>query len=788
MRLNRLAAIWLLGALVAGCGGGGSSATNVETPGSDAAGFPTLVQSAGFSMPAPDALPARTATPGFQKGEVLVASEQAAPAGLLVELLDASQQPLQPVVLASARTQAGGAFSLPDPRTAVSASRLWLRVTLTDGSQLRAFASGWTSVTPGTEAALAEIHRLQLIGAFPGRELSEGDLAGAQQDASTVWEGSYGNLGTTAAVKAVVNDLRTRAAWNAQLGNLASASPEMGSGDVAGMLPVNDVSWTMSVVQNGVTTSTPVTGRCDASQGLSRFCSLLFANTPDVNETYGVQRAGVSLNFDPLTESQLEQLLGQMGPLPLMEFPLQVGTRVLVDEPRVVLQTDNGIHASVKITRYTYPLSAVQALGTTVSAARVVVDYEIAMLDTRSNAQADVLVREQRWFSPGRGPVRIEADGLLRSGGTVTHETLSVSASSVSGEFLASPAQPLGGAMDVASLGLRHRHAVHNAITDKLYVAAADQGGRVLEMDPATLTTLRGVSLGAIPGRLAVSSDGRLLYVGLDGGQVVVLDIASLTEVRRFVLPSDPYGRAYDRVRDLAVDPFDSSRVLVLAGSSQLGGDTGAVLMYRGSSLVLRDAPRYNAEDYGWGYYWPQTVSWTSVQGAFLVATPQGSPGSLYRIGAGDTAYFEQALLERTYDLGTQELNGEILTNHGSILDALTLETKRHLTFQTFSLNSCMTLVPGMDWCDIGNAASVPSYLLMSHQTGDFMATYTPVIRTITNGCPEVQVRVGSLGLDEAKLSAMDHGRVLVSTVSSTSGTERCSLQVWSPQGFSTLQ
>ena len=70
-----------------------------------------------------------------------------------------------------------------------------------------------------------------------------------------------------------------------------------------------------------------------------------------------------------------------------------------------------------------------------------------------------------------------------------------------------------------------------------------------------------------------MSSDGTLLYAGLDGGQLVEFRI-----VRQVGIPNDPYGTPYNRVYDLAIDPFDSDRILVLAGGNAYG-NSGALLM-----------------------------------------------------------------------------------------------------------------------------------------------------------------------------------------------------------------
>ncbi len=791
MKFNSFLIAWIL-ATLAGCGGGGgggggggagvSNPPLVTTP--PAPAFPTLVTSATFTLPVLQEPSSRTAVAGQQQGVVLVAPTTPAGAGVLVELLTVAD-PTSPVVLASARTSASGGFVLLEPSSPVKATDRWIRATLADGTLLRAYAAGWAEVTPGSETAVAELSRLLRAGAFADRPLTAADLASAQQSLTLYWAGDPVSRSPGAAVLATRDAARVDAGWNQLLSNLALLQPEVGAGDVAGLMPANGAMWISAVDNAGKRSIDTFTASCFAeTTGTGRVCGIAAPNQTDVSEQFTIRRDAIRLQNLSSPDNVLDQLLAQVGDLALLELPYQVGTRVMANDPQFVLKTATNIHAAVKITRRTYPIEQVQALSASVPAIRVVLDYEIALLDISTNTQTDVLARETRWFSPRGGRVRIETLGLLRAAGQVQSNASSVIANSVTGSFLSGPSLPFAGLTDVVVLGLRHRHAIYAPALGVIYVATPTGTGQILELDPRTLTTLRTLSLTSMPTRLAVSADGRRLYAGLAGGSVIELATQDLSISRRFNLISDPYNVPYDTVTDLAVDPSDASQVLVLASSSG-SVPSGAVLLYRAGLLVLRDAPRYFATDYGWGYYSPNALAWTSTPGQFLTAF-LGSPYSLYRFGADATGFTDVSSLLRVDDLGWIDWGGEILTGKGAVLDALSFKTLRQLSLLPFPLSSCTRLSTSADACGLQTSAPAGYRLWLEHASGNFLGAYQPARvadADVKTGCPERGITPGASGYEDLQLSPAGAGKVLVSAMLVGQST-RCALQVWSPRGL----
>ncbi len=765
--------------LLAGCGGGGGDGGSPGGAGLPASGFPTLVTSSSFRLPPIAEPPDHSVAAGFERGRVLTAAGVAAPAGTTVDVIDAANVSA-PRVVASGPTDATGSFSIAADLSTVDPSARWLRVTM-GGTVLRAFATGWTEVTLGSEAVVTELNRLRRAGRLPTPAVAA--LSTSQQLLTLMWLGGHAGLAPAQALPALLAEARTNAAWNRWLAGMESGSVG-GPGDVAGLVPVTDVTWPSTVVR-GHLAPTAVTIRSACSIGLAgdiNNCGSGTATDPDLREAFIVDRLGVHLRED-VTADLLSELLGQVGDLPLLEFPPAVGTRVLYDNSQFALQIDSGIHAAIRITRRTYPAEAVAALGASPQAVRVVLDYEVAVLNMRTGEQVDLLGREQRWFAPKAGRVRIEAQTLSRNGAQVATGSLSLTANSVGGVVFLAPTIPFAGVADAQAIGLRHHHAVHSAALERVYAASPDNGGTIVELDAATLAPLRTLGVGTVPRRLAVAPDGPRLFAGLDDGSVAEWSLPDFALVSRTAPMVDPYGVAIDRVFDLAIDPFDSRRVLALVGASTSSG-RGAVVLFRDGNLLLRDAPRYDAFGWGWGYYGPYAVAWSSVPNEFF-APGMRSQNQLNRFAVGPSAFQELLVQDTGEDWGWTEVAGHLVMQSGAVRDASSLAELRTLGLPPLRLRDCARFDPASTLCRFRDEGSAPpSLLLMDHADGAFQGVFRPAVTTVSNGCPERGVREGSLGLDDLSLAPIGTGRVLASSLSAGSdGTERCNLQVWTLRG-----
>lgn len=785
--------VFLLGTILAvtacGGGGGGNDGGDGQATPAPSEDFPVLQTSATFRLPDLPAPPDRTPVAGKYMGRVLLASGATARAGLRVDLLDATY-PTTPRLMASGTTGENGDFVIAGTNDIAPVDQ-WLQVMLDNGAVLRAYPTGWTEITAGTEVAVAQISRLHQAGGLSGRPLLVSELALAQESVSLLWQARYVGSGysTTDVIADLHAFLSLHDPWNLLLQDLGLATKRGVVADVSELLPHSGetVISPSTLLESDVPYPVAVAVHTTCLLGsypLSSACMLSTNGRADLSEQLLVRHTGILLNPMASSANGVDQIMAQVGPLPLLEFAPSIGTRVIYDNQRFVLQADPTIHAAIKITRRTYPAETMQALGRSIQAIQVVFDYEISLLNISTRQQADLLVRERRWFSPGGGRIRIESTGVARAGGQQVTSSVSLTANSVSGVFSSRKELPAAGKIDVRSAALPHRHAVYWEPLNRIYVASpgAAGGGQILELDATTLAILRTVATPGVPARLAVSRDSGRLYVGQDGGSVVEFVIPTLGIARQFGLVPTPDGQAYDRVYDLAVDPHDPSRVLLLAGQSTIFGASGAVLIYQNGTLLLRDAPRYSARDYGWGYYSPNAVAWSSVQNEFLTGS-LGSPQNLYRFRAGADASTEVAALTRVDHIGMRDVGGEIVTSSGMLIAAGTLTPLRTFAFGSYRLRNCLRLDATSYLCEMEGSTTMTAptmYVRLDANTGAYLGSYRPAIDNVMSACADGTSMEPSVGLGDARLTPLGDGRILVST---GSGDVRCSVQVWTLHG-----
>lgn len=721
---------------------------------------------------------------------MFTAPGQTAPAGLLVELLDAGD-PFAPRIVATAATAADGQFSMADTLASLEAPRKWLRVTLPNNTVLRSFATAVAYLTPGSEAALREVTRLIRSGGLSASELSAEELRSAQDSLSLYWEGAVSGVAVEATVGALLTELRTHSIWNRFLDSLAATATVAVPGDIAGLVALDGAKWQATVTEalDGVENSADreLSHSCFPTTPSTiidgpRFCGHRFGDQIAATESLEVTPLGLRAHLVART-SQMGELSVLLGRLELVEFPYRTGVKTLLDRSQIDVRGDGTVLASVKVRRHTYPIAWVSALGATVRALPVITDFEIVFTNTQTKQTTEILQRERRWFTPLKGKVRTEIEYQQRVDKVVSTGRLAAVVNLFTGATSGPAVEPFAGVADVQALPLRHRHATYSPVLDRIFVAVASAGGQVLELDPRSMAVLRIANTGVVPGRLAVARDGSRLYVGLDGGRIGEYRLSDLVRTRLFDLPLDPYGRPYDRVYDLSVDPFDAERVLVMGAMSTLLGGNPVMLVYRSGALVMRDAPRYNANSYGWGYYNPTEAAWTTVPDEFIVASNL-SPPSMYRFRLGTASVAEIAALERTESVGEVDVAGRVVTSSGRILDASTFSAIRVESLPPFAFNGCLRLDSASNMCQInsGFARSPFFYVHFDAADGRFLGTYRPDIRSLTNGCPEVLLPQGSLGLVSPKLTAFGDGRTLASSLPDGNGS-MCALFSWSLRG-----
>jgi hypothetical protein len=102
----------------------------------------------------------------------------------------------------------------------------------------------------------------------------------------------------------------------------------------------------------------------------------------------------------------------------------------------------------------------------------------------------------------------------------------------------------------------------------------------VVKLDALTGQVKASLFVGSEPSKLAISRDGKVLYVGLNGGgSVRQINASTLTSVRVWQLPSDTFfGQA--TAEDIQVSPQDSSLVAVSLSRMQVSPRHAGVALY----------------------------------------------------------------------------------------------------------------------------------------------------------------------------------------------------------------
>ena len=204
--------------------------------------------------------------------------------------------------------------------------------------------------------------------------------------------------------------------------------------------------------------------------------------------------------------------------------------------------------------------------------------------------------------------------------------------------------------------GMRHvdlitREIVYDPVTGKIYAtvpAEAGAGGNsVVSIDPVTGDVGAPIPVGSQPVRLAVSDDGKYLYVTLETGDIRRIDLTTRKPVGRFQV-----GGA----RQIAVIPGQHDLLAVSCGA-QAGEGSGVVLFDNGVRRPSGGSPNRFALTFGPRLYTYQNEISSWDFNTYAIE----STGLVQRAGTG-------GLL-----IGNQEIrgdgNGRVYTNTGAVID-----------------------------------------------------------------------------------------------------------------------
>jgi hypothetical protein len=247
----------------------------------------------------------------------------------------------------------------------------------------------------------------------------------------------------------------------------------------------------------------------------------------------------------------------------------------------------------------------------------------------------------------------------------------------------------LAQAQVVRTVGLKAWRIVYDPVTNRLFASLASDSGHadsIAVINPATAAVERFVPVGSQPNRLALSDDGRYLYVGLEGpGAIRRVEVGAggqLTPGPEFPVGKSASGSTL-RPGEIAVLPGNPHSIAVWRGDGEGVAvyDDGVMRpsvgeCYNCASLAFNDTPER--------LYGINSESTAATLSRFVVG-----PTGVTRVD--ETAQFFSAAFA-----GIRYAGG-LLFSGGGVADPETLETVAHLPISyTAAVDMTRQVVYGM--------------------------------------------------------------------------------------------
>lgn len=291
----------------------------------------------------------------------------------------------------------------------------------------------------------------------------------------------------------------------------------------------------------------------------------------------------------------------------------------------------------------TVPASLIASLGTaniTVSSPTATPAVSNALPVTITNPPTPTLTS----ISPASGPTNTAAPVTLNGTGFTAASTVAFNGTSLTttfqnngaltvtlpagsvalpgnGNFTVTTPAPGGGTSAplayTAYIAFANNSMVYNPVTGLLYLSVpssvgAPYGNSIVSMDPATGALGTPIPVGSEPNRLALTSDGLFLWVGLDGASAVrKVDLTSGTAGLQFALPSSGANSSPTTAIALAALPGATNSVVVAMNPNS-------------PSIAIYDSGALRGTAYNFNYY----------SSAVLALQTDGTRSEIYAAGS----------------------------------------------------------------------------------------------------------------------------------------------------------
>ena len=208
----------------------------------------------------------------------------------------------------------------------------------------------------------------------------------------------------------------------------------------------------------------------------------------------------------------------------------------------------------------------------------------------QSSEVSTVITTENSWFAPGIGLARANYVST-RPDGTVEEPFYSIAIASGKVDsdtlFTAIP-----GVSSSIKLNLTHNALVFDAARNRYYASVAStvagRGNTIATIEPTTGEIAYSAPVGSGPSAMAISADGKALFVGLNGTRdVVKLRLPDMAEMSRTRLPVE--ARRGTTVADkIAASPTEPDVVAVSTVTDTGSPDYGSLVLVRNGVVQPR--------------------------------------------------------------------------------------------------------------------------------------------------------------------------------------------------------
>lgn len=291
-----------------------------------------------------------------------------------------------------------------------------------------------------------------------------------------------------------------------------------------------------------------------------------------------------------------------------------------------------------------------------------------------------------------------------------------------------------------AYLGITNNDVVYNATDGLLYASIPGSsttvtGNSVVGIDPVTGNIVRQIFVGSNPNKLALSTDGTQLFVGLDGANAVAqVSLTSGQVVGQFSLnsTSGTSNSLYTAVA-LAAVPGQSNSVAILASSGIVG---------------IYDSGVTRANTYSTYYYYSGSLAFGATSSTLYVAS---SYSGIEALTVGSTGITGNSAISTSTasNYNIQYDNGQLYLSNGTVLNASTgaLEGTFYATTSTTATGPVVSDSSlGLAFVAYSNYSNTPQVLAFNESTFNPAGSFTLNASSTGLGVTKI-VRWGQNGL-----------------------------------------